>query len=269
MKNLYKPLSLLLVLALVGCNDDGEDEISDLISKIVAFDVGNEQSGNDIRIGFDLTAPELTEFWIVVNRDESQLSIGAIKALADDQVHQASVDQNEARSIKLSSVTKDTDGAALRNNQVYTLQIYTPQNNKVTIPSDPFTLQDAGIYDGDYVGTWSDNLYTNFGISAQLVSSGNLVRGAFFYSNNFTSCCNGSNDGGISFTIDGSQVLDFKYNQQIANFVGVSGQTFGNCPGQYFGEGTIANDILLDISYEGEDCEGPHTGGKIRLRRVN
>ena len=268
MKNHRINLFLLIITFFTGCSEADEDEISSLVSKIVAFDVGNDQSGSDIRVSFDLASPELNEFWMVVNKEDNQVSIDAIKSLPDNQVQKYTLSPNESRSIKLTTITQDTGGENVRDNTPYTLQVYTPQNNKVTIPSDPFSLSSAGIYDGEYVGTWSDNLYTNFGISAILFSSGNTVRGNFFYSGNFTSCCGGSNDGGISFTVEGSEIVDVTYGQSVGGFTGVNGTFYDDCPGFYEGEGTIANDILLNISFEGEDCEGPHTGGQITFRRV-
>lgn len=116
---------------------------------------------------------------------------------------------------------------------------------------------------GNYVGTWNDNIYTDFPISTILTSnpSGGYT-GPFFYSQNgnFTPCCNDvENNGTISFTIEGDSILDFRYNQRLEFFM-------DGCPGLYTGKGTISGNTL-NISFIGNDCEGEHTGGRIVLRK--
>ena len=42
-----------------------------------------------------------------------------------------------------------------------------------------------------------------------------------------------------------------------------------SCDDTYIGEGQIENFTEIVVSFEGNDCEGPHTGGRIRLVKWN
>ena len=124
-------------------------------------------------------------------------------------------------------------------------------------PEEEVTLE------GNYIGTWDDNIYTNFPISTILTQnpSGGYT-GPFFYSQlgSFTPCCNDAeNNGTISFDVEGDSILNFRYNQRLEFFM-------GGCPGLYTGKGILIG-TTLNISFTGNDCEGEHTGGRIVLRK--
>ena len=142
---------------------------------------------------------------------------------------------------------------------MYILNYLTEKfNNEVgrIVPSNDHILK------GKFIGTWNDNIYTDFGISAELNFTGGRVNGSFYYSSTFSSCCMGATDGSINFKLNGNQIEEFVYNQQLEQFMG------GECPGLYEGSGTISNYTTLIIDFEGNDCEGPHTGGKISLSKI-
>jgi hypothetical protein len=117
---------------------------------------------------------------------------------------------------------------------------------------------------GDYTGTWDDNIYTAFPISAKLSESRtNHYNGPFFYSQNgsFVPCCMDSgNNGQISFEVKGDSIINFIYNQNLQFYM-------GGCPGIYTGSGTINDSGWLLIDFTGDDCDGTHMGGKIVLRK--
>jgi hypothetical protein len=124
-------------------------------------------------------------------------------------------------------------------------------------------LTDGHIFAGRYSGTWDDNIYSDFGISTVLTDRGNSVSGSFYYSSNYIACCGGPDDGMITLRFDESNnITSFIYNQTLDSFMG------GACPGTYSGAGIVTDFINLQIDFEGDDCEGPHTGGKIKLKRV-
>ena len=123
-------------------------------------------------------------------------------------------------------------------------------------------ISDDHFLAGQFIGTWDDNIYTNFGITTELSLDGSFLRGPFWYSNNFTSCCGGENDGAIILKLEDTQITSFTYNQRLVSFMG------GACDGIYTGEGQIENFTDLVISFTGDDCEGPHTNGRIRLRKM-
>ena len=125
-------------------------------------------------------------------------------------------------------------------------------------------MEESSLVEGDYTGTWDDNLYTNFPISAKInkIREG-LFRGPFFYSQNgsFTPCCSDAeNNGHITFEVEGDSILNFNYDQSLQFYM-------GGCPGKYTGSGIINSNGWLLIDFGGEDCDGIHTGGKIVLRK--
>lgn len=135
-------------------------------------------------------------------------------------------------------------------------------------PDDPMVpdeddMQEEGI-PGDYIGTWDDNIYTNFPISARIMEAGtDRYSGPFFYSQggSFVPCCMDSdNNGTISFKVEGDSIKNFIYDQQLEFYM-------GGCPGIYRGDGTIGSNGWLLINFEGDDCDGSHEGGKIVLRK--
>ncbi len=118
--------------------------------------------------------------------------------------------------------------------------------------------------DGDYTGTWNDNIYSNFPISARL-SEGrkDFFSGPFFYSQNgsFVPCCMDANDNGkIFFEVKGDSIINFRYDQQLEFYM-------NGCPGTYTGSGIINSSGRLIIDFAGDDCDGTHTGGKIILMK--
>ncbi len=118
--------------------------------------------------------------------------------------------------------------------------------------------------EGDYTGSWDDNIYTSFPISARLSEPReNFFSGPFFYSQNgsFVPCCqDAENNGIISFEVKGDSIVNFIYNQQLVFYM-------GGCPGTYRGKGIINAQGWLLIDFTGDDCDGTHTGGKIVLRK--
>ncbi|NNF34469.1 MAG: hypothetical protein HKN68_10195 [Saprospiraceae bacterium] len=118
--------------------------------------------------------------------------------------------------------------------------------------------------DGDYTGTWDDNIYTSFPISAKISESRkDFYSGPFFYSQNgsFVPCCMDTGDNGsISFEVKGDSIINFQYDQDLQFYM-------GGCPGLYKGSGTINSNGWLLIDFTGDDCDGTHVGGKIVLRK--
>lgn len=129
---------------------------------------------------------------------------------------------------------------------------------------EPIPEEEELTLDGDYTGTWDDNIYTSFPISARLsMPIDDFLSGPFFYSQDgsFVPCCQDAEDNGkISFEIKGDSIVNFIYNQQLQFYM-------GGCPGTYTGSGTINSQGWLLIDFSGDDCDGTHTGGKIILRK--
>ena len=75
---------------------------------------------------------------------------------------------------------------------------------------EPIPEEEEITIEGDYTGTWDDNIYTAFPISARIMDQGsNSYGGPFFYSQNgsFTPCCQDEGDNGtINFKAKGERV---------------------------------------------------------------
>ena len=82
-------------------------------------------------------------------------------------------------------------------------------------------------------------------------------RGAFYISNNFTSCCNsGSDDGTITFEVSGDEISNFVWNDIIPN-----------CEGTFEGTGMITSENTFTVDFTGTDCDGDHVGS-LRLAKL-
>lgn len=110
------------------------------------------------------------------------------------------------------------------------------------------------LSEGNYKGAWNSSTptatFSNVAISAKITEvSDGKYEGSFYISNNFTSCCGGTNDGTISFAISEEKISDFVWDDTIPN-----------CTGTFTGDGAITSKNNLRINFTGSDCDGNHTG---------
>ena len=270
MRKIYFGLLMLFtVVILVSSCDSEEESILNAvsISKIEARDVGDTGSAGDIFIDLTLTNTEvLTELRIVLIRsnEASTFNLESAQSLGPDRYQIVRTFGSVSKyPTQLEAGLKDTNGSEVINGVDYTVKVLLINEEEIKIgaEADEVEMSDIPYLQGQYVGTWDDNLYSNFGISASLTYSPGKLSGPFYYSSTFDSCCGGDNDGTITVNIeeDGS-ISSFRYNQVLIEFM-------GGCNGTYDGEGTVENFTELHIDFSGSDCEGPHTGGKIVLRK--
>ncbi len=258
-----KKLLMILTILLLACSkEDEEDLISENITITRVFDIGNNGNASDIRIEFEVLDPNVGDFQIIVSKESSfgALNLELIQNLGDNQYLSVGTSSETEYREYLPASLLDSDGDSITNDVNYNIVIYTVESQKLSSPFEGFSLKNESVINGEYIGLWNDNLYTDFGISAVITGSGSTFRGDFYYTSNFTSCCGGQTDGSISFQVVDGEILSFRYNQDLIDFM-------GGCPGLYNGSGEVVNDFDLLIDFEGEDCEGPHTGGKISLRK--
>lgn len=255
-------------ISICGCNSNEESPLDlVIISEIEARDIGDSGSSSDIFVSVSVENPEnLTELRIVIIR-LNELSVfddDAASSLGPDryQVIQTFASISDYSS-RMDTGLKDSNGAEIINGVEYTVKILLVNGNEIRIANaqDNVPLSDEPYLQGKYVGSWDDNIYSNFGISADLTYSSGRLSGPFYYTGTFDSCCGGNDDGSIIMEIeeDGT-IRNFRYNQVLIEFM-------GGCTGTYSGEGNIENYTELHIDFSGSDCEGPHTGGKIVLRK--
>lgn len=262
-----KLLAISLGVLLSSCNDVLEIQLPlNNIQNISAFDIGNNLNASDLRIDFSVTDESNSEdFRIIIAKatPANQLTISDAKGLTNDQFFSEASRSTLSYSLKLPATQLDSDGDEVVIDQAYNIYIYTPFNESLSSPSAIINLVDEPVLNGDFVGTWNDNLYDNLGVSFSVNAFTNLYSGDFFASANLTPVWGNNNDGRVSFIVqeDGT-ITDFTYIQDLPGFM-------DGCPGLYVGSGTVVGDFVLDINFTGDDCEGPHTNGVLVLTKVN
>jgi len=259
---------IMITTVLISCNSDDES-IVDLssVSHFSTRDIGDSNNASDILVEFAIKDfDNLTELRLVlIKLDEvSQFDLATVQSLIADSYQTVQTIVNKAEySIRLRSELKDIKGQNVVNGFDYAVKLILVSENELQIAEkfDVVILSSVPYLQGKYVGTWDDNIYTSFGISADLRFSSGMLSGPFYYTNNFTSCCGGQDDGRILVEIVNDSIIDnFRYDQVLITFM-------NGCDGTYTGQGDIMNYTNLVINFSGDDCEGPHTGGRIFLRK--
>lgn len=270
MKEVLKSLTVvLLIFSLIHCGKDDENVVNlttDLIPAVRALDIDNTGNASDLLIVFalnDINGVQEIRAVLVPSSDIAAFNSGVAQSLETGSFHKINV-SGKSYKVRLPAGIKDSNGADVQQNTEYTLAIVLQMNGDFFLNTNTAKIRftDRHPLEGKYIGSWDDNLYTDFGISAELTFSQNRLSGPFYYSASFTACCGGSDDGSIAITLDGNTITLFRYVQSLDSFMG------GACDGLYSGDGMVENLTSLSINFTGEDCEGAHTGGKIVLERI-
>lgn len=262
MKKVSSVLIVLIIILSFHCNSEEVNLPSDEIFAIKVVDSGNNHDSRDFIVRFKANNPsiikELRAFLINPDKFPDFTSTDVAKLPAESYHRITTIESDNL--ITLGSI-KDVEGATLLKDVDYFLGFAVLIENDILLNTQiagaKFT--DAHFLEGKYSGIWDDNFYSGFGVSADLEVNGSVLSGPFWYSNNFQSCCGGQTDGNISMILKDGSITSFRYNQKLASFMG------GPCDGSYLGEGIIENLTDLVIFFEGNDCEGEHTGGRLRL----
>lgn len=260
----------IITTVLVSCKSD-DQSIFDLttISQFSTRDIGDSNNASDILVEFTIeNIANLTELRLVLVKSDEISQFDPATALslnADNYQTVEAIVNKEEYSIRLVSELKDFNGQNVVNGFDYAVKLILITNDDLQIAEkfDVVSLSSVPYLQGKYIGTWDDNIYTAFGISADLKFTPGKLSGPFYYTGNFTACCGGQDDGGISVEIVNDSIIDsFRYDQVLITFM-------NGCNGTYKGDGEIRNYTNLHINFSGDDCEGPHTGGRIVLRKLN
>lgn len=264
MKNIY---ILLISVLFYGCGDSDEKSSipTDLVTGIKATDIGNAGNASDISLLFSVSdITQTTEFRVVVLKEAevAQLDAASAASLSPDNYFsiESKLKKNE---FKLEQSMKDFSGNPIVNDVPYIIKIVMVNNSDMAVAdlSSSFLLQDVSILQGKYIGQWDDNINTNLGISADLTFVNGILSGPFYATPSFSSCCGGEDDGSLTIKIEENTITSFFYDQVLITFM-------NGCNGQYTGTGRVRNTTELVIDFEGNDCEGSHTGGKITMKKI-
>lgn len=260
----------VLLFTITSCEEDALPVLqsSNLVSGIKVIDYNNNGNASDIVLLFKVENPgeaEQVQIFLSKSPDLSTIDRALVDNLAPASL--MSVDlSGEDYDISLPAGLTDIDGNPIESNTEYILGFLLVSNGEKFLNEEfgQTSLINQHFLNGDYQGTWRDQLYSEFVVSAKirLSLSGGRAGGEFFYRANFESCCEGTDDGSISFTLkeDGS-LEDFRYLQEVVNFNG------GPCDGTYTGSGEVKDYTTLVFEFTGEDCEGPHGEGQLILKK--
>ncbi len=266
------PLNRTFFIALFFVFSCSEEEPAVVIDPIEvesfsAVDIGNAVSSEDIHV--DITFSEgVDEIRLVI------IPSSSLNSAMPDEIRNAPAgsfmeldvisSSRKEYNARFTDIT-DINGAAIVNDVAYSIAIVFTKDEE-TFVSEEFaniTLTDDSPILGKYVGSWNDNLFTNIDVSFILESqNGNRVTGPFFISTNFRPAWGGEeNDGTITIDLneEGSNEIIFRYNQDLPDYM-------GGCPGLYVGEGSFSS-MRINISFTGDDCDGFHENGSIRVDR--
>ncbi len=258
---------LIAGLLFFSCGDSGPESsaISGAITKVTSLDLGDGNSPNDIRVSILLASGHgLTEIraFLVNSSNQSVVTVATAIELSQDRYEPVSTAVS-ASSFRFTEGLLDFNGDVIKNGSQYTVMflLISASDQALADLTGSVSLTEEPYLNGGYSGSWNDNLYTNFLITANLTFADGVLEGPFYYSNNFSSCCGGQNDGSIKITIGSEGSISFSYKQELVSFMG------GACPGNYSGSGS-KDGISFSIEFTGDDCEGDHTGGRIKLSKI-
>ena len=253
-----------------ACSSEDEPEIVAnpiSLSAFSAIDIGNGESSVDIRVKFAFNeGVDAIQLFIVPASSASNLTKDQLLAIPNGsflEVQGVTATKKEY-DFQLPELS-DMNGNALKNDVPYSavLLYETAGENYIAERKASITLTDGSPILGRYVGTWNDNLFSNVSVSFWLnEQNGSRVSGHFYISSNFQPAYGGEdNDGTITVLLaeDGTNSFTFRYNQDLPEYM-------GGCPGVYTGEGEFAA-LNVSISFVGEDCDGLHEDGSIRVER--
>lgn len=264
-----KFIIFIFVLNVLACNKEDQAPFA-LISGFSSADIGNNGTSEDIYIALSIDNNLLDDLRVIIipENEVGNFDIEEANDLDDSRYSSISVNGKTDFTTKLIDIN-DINGDKIELDKTYILKILLVKEGKIQISdkSSEIILTDIHLLIGDYIGTWDDNFYTNFAVSARILSEANKVlRGELFYTGNFTPCCNAAsvgaeNDGKITLVLseDEKTISSFTYDQVLLTYM-------GGCNGQYTGTGEI-DDFSFEIDYTGSDCDGFHIGGKLRIEK--
>ena len=269
-KRAFQLVLAAALIMLISCSDNEsvlplEIEKSNVV-KIKAFaDVRNIGNASDLRIMIDIVSPASVDevrMFIAKSSTYSGLSADDIQMLEPESYHPIKPESNSLEIIP-DPLLRDVEGEEITEGPDYVLGFAVIIAGELQLDRNyrSFQLDKEHYLAGTYIGTWNDNLYSDFPVSAQLSYKDGVLSGPFYYTGAFISCCQGKNDGYIRVTLSNSTITYFVYHQTLANFNG------GQCDGEYTGQGEVVNYRTLEIEFEGTDCEGLHFDGFLQLTK--
>ena len=176
---------------------------------------------------------------------------------------------NDYSITRLPSNLFDVNDEQVRNNLEYVVVVLVVGigNHQLSEFSIPFTLREQGIYSGDYIGEWNQDIINpvtnncNSNTFFQKISITIIGSTLDKYSGNLicTDCeliPQFIDMGSISFITANNIISNFSLTQTIPCYCGLCVVDVDPCNAVFTGQGIITGDLNLEISYSGDDCAG-------------
>ncbi|MEP7266512.1 MAG: hypothetical protein ABI844_02715 [Saprospiraceae bacterium] len=242
---------------------------SNLFSFQSVLDIGNNNNASDIRIEAKvleaLMENDIVEIRMIIAKSSQTLSELEVKSILSDRYFQIPISKNPTQVYKPKSSLKDSDGDVIANNIHYT--VYIGIIGKGTAfqleKSKEFSLSNAPIYAGDYIGSWEDlgpPGPAKFDMSLRIASD---YQGQIFYANaNFKPFGKGTEDATVIMEIVGQEIKSFRLNQFIL------GYGTNDCIATSTISGNITDDTVLSLhDFQWTDCDGSRLV-KLTFRKI-
>lgn len=266
-------VAFFLSALFIGCDDetasdDLGNDITNYSNNVKSFhmlDLGNSNTLEDFQLSItlsDVSSIEEMKVAIFETDNAAQFGVAVLSALPD-QYFSFFTDLSEEMLIRLSPeqvIAGDTDFSI---NVTYTARIFLKVDNEWLPATRTHSIVNSGEHylSGDYFGTWNDNIYS-MDIRATLKVQESVLQGEFWFLGGFYYLYQGTHDGIISMTLQNDSLKNYVFEQYIHKQ-----PAHPICSGRYNGQGVIEHFTTLMIDFEGDDCNGPHTDGRIRLAK--
>ncbi|RLD22127.1 MAG: hypothetical protein DRI69_02110 [Bacteroidetes bacterium] len=263
--------AIAILMTSTACSGDGDggatpsNNNSALVGIVSVLDLENAGDAGDLRVLFSVADPESIDeirIYIAPSNRLTGLKSADLEGLGTDNYQTVSI-AGDTYDVRMNSNLLDIEGNVITPDTDYAMVFGTVASDVLFMDfNEEFSFTDEHYLNGDYKGTWDDNLDSEFPVSATLAFLAGELRGAFFATISLVPCCGGVDDGKLSIKLDGTTITSFRYDQQLDDF--------GNgtpCPGLYVGDGEVTNYTTLVIHYTGNDCEGEHIDGLLTLRK--
>ena len=231
--------SLVTVLFSCSSSEEMEDTLQtkNVVTNVRVVDFSNGNNSSDIIVLLNNEAdPTVEQFVFFVTSPNAIVDVAMVNALNSTNSVSVSANLTE-QDISFPAGLNDISGASIVDGTDYILRVALRSADDVFIDSQSaaFQLSAESYLSGRYRGTWSDNIFTG-GISAELSVEAGSLRGKFWFTSSYTSCCDGpdADDGLVSFNVLEDQITEFSLSQRVEEY-----NNNGSCNGNYEGSGNI------------------------------
>jgi len=279
----YAILLITAIALLTSCKDDPNPLAPDLVTLVNAYDLDNNGNSSDIRLDFKVENNlNVREYRVMVlqSKDSNSFTLEIARSIPEQNYLRITPEsfQTEYSISRLSANHADVNGAQIINGIEYVTAILVEGVDDFQLSgfSRSFTLKDQEIYTGEYEGFILDNrvvTYLNCNSLGQSIG-GNFITTIQWIGDEYRGVFNTSSDPNptfdqatFTFIINDNTVSGFKVTtipractpDGLNPIVGSPScqSCIANEPcNQVFlgNEGTVTDELVINILYSGEDC---------------